>query len=300
VVLSYHELQVYSVQAVLPVCLVPLGTPQRPSHSATTCILLTCRLSIASAHRLFFASDQPYPRHVPFYVLRFPITIAPVGCILSLHHPTPTIPCACIAADTPATAAPPAVETDTAVPAAFESSHDMSYNTPADTPAAIPSSTYDGSRPTTPGGSITDAIRAEISRSSPVANRATSSVADGSAAAATSPAYPPAAFVAPHTGSGGAGGYVQQPGMMAGGAAGGGPLGDDGEEFMDARSVSRIVTAVIYIVPYTGTLTGGVLPVVLDLPKLSTLVPVVVLRQSVHAVVHVLCSKLLHQQPVFM
>jgi hypothetical protein len=126
-------------------------------------------------------------------------------------------------ADTPAAAAPSAVETDTAVPAAFESSHDMSFNTPADMSAAAGPS---DSRPTTPGGSITDAIRAEISRSSP--NR--------SAAAATSPAYPPAAFVAPHTGSAGAGGYMMQPtGGMSGGA---GPLGDEGEEFVDARSVS--------------------------------------------------------------
>jgi hypothetical protein len=125
-------------------------------------------------------------------------------------------------ADTPAAAAPTAVETDTAVPAAFESSHDMSYNTPA---AAGPTSSYDGSRPTTPGGSITDAIRAEIRRSSP--NR--------SAAAATSPAYPPAAFVAPHTGSAGD--------MMSGGMTGAaGPLGDEGEDtFVDARSVSTVV-----------------------------------------------------------
>lgn len=89
------------------------------------------------------------------------------------------------------------------------------------------SSHYEAARPTTPGGSsITDAIRAEISRGSTPRH---SMSFEPAAAAATSPAYAPAAFNAPHTGTA----------HMAGGASplAGGGTGEE-EEFVDARSVS--------------------------------------------------------------
>jgi hypothetical protein len=100
-------------------------------------------------------------------------------------------------------------------------------------PATIPSSYSSSSRPATPGGSsITDAIQAEIFRSSP--RNGTSF--DASPAAATSPAYPPASFN--RTGSGqmasGEAGYNVRPAGAAGDV--GGAYEED--EFKDARSVS--------------------------------------------------------------
>ncbi|WIA23090.1 hypothetical protein OEZ85_001433 [Tetradesmus obliquus] len=89
------------------------------------------------------------------------------------------------------------------------------------------SSHYETARPTTPGGSsITDAIRAEISRGSTPRH---SMSFEPAAAAATSPAYAPAAFNAPHTGTA----------HMAGGASplAGGGTGEE-EEFVDARSTA--------------------------------------------------------------
>uniref|UniRef100_A0A383VT62 BAR domain-containing protein n=1 Tax=Tetradesmus obliquus TaxID=3088 RepID=A0A383VT62_TETOB len=89
------------------------------------------------------------------------------------------------------------------------------------------SSHYEAARPTTPGGSsITDAIRAEISRGSTPRH---SMSFEPAAAAATSPAYAPAAFNATHTGTA----------HMAGGASplAGGGTGEE-EEFVDARSTA--------------------------------------------------------------